>query len=116
MYPVASAIKVVLHRAFRASAISRVTLANNFFKTSVLCACQGFPTCVCMCVCVSMLVCVWLVWIVSMYLRESFVTSCKGTCMHTSLFRQLLQTVDARPHVNTVKKFGTVPSNCVHTG
>lgn len=38
-----------------------------------------------------------------MYLRESFVTSCKGTCMHTSLFRQLLQTVDARPHVNTVK-------------
>lgn len=105
MYPVASAIKVVLHRAFRASAISRVTLANNFFKTSVLCACQGFPMCVY--VCVSLLVCVWVVWIVSMYLRESFVTSCKGTCMH-SLFRQLLQTVDARPHVNTVKKIGTL--------
>lgn len=57
MYPVASAIKVVLHRAFRASAISRVTLANNFFKTSVLCACQGFPTCVCMCVCIHVSVC-----------------------------------------------------------
>lgn len=78
---------------------------------------SGLPNvCVYVCVCVSMLVCVWVVWIVSMYLRKSFVTSCMGTCMHTSLFRQLLQTVDARPHVNTVKKFGTVPSNCVHTG
>lgn len=39
VYPVASAIKVVLHRAFRTSTISQATLANNFFKTSVLCAC-----------------------------------------------------------------------------
>lgn len=39
-----------------------------------------------------------------MYLHESFVTSRKGMCIYTSHFRHLLQTVDARPHVNTVKK------------
>jgi len=64
MYPVASAIKVVLHRAFRASTTSQVTLANNFFKTSVLCACQGSPMCI---------LCVWVVWIVSLYLYSKIV-------------------------------------------
>lgn len=61
VYPVANAIKVVLHKAFRASTISQVTLANNFFKTSVLCAQGGFP------VCAVSYVWSWL-WIVSLYL------------------------------------------------
>ena len=34
--PPASGIKVVLRRAFRAPNINQVTLANNYFKTSVL--------------------------------------------------------------------------------